>query len=324
MNMKAGYTITSTRSFQQPSPGVTQAAGATECVYSFGPDNADPPRLVRFVLDAAANAWPQGVRPWVTFGINFSDVTAGLWSKAMGTLAKKLEAMDPGGRVVLAPGAYRESSIARAPYCFGFNRFASDVRAGGRQVQTCWASRVQTWTPGVITDAAIPTWGEIQADIYAIDVRPVPEEAGMILPEFAGFRRWHETFIASGDKPWAVMERLFPAADVQRATVLREQDWLLHSETGPGCAAYLVGNPEGSTHGLSEGAEGAVLDLLAAIKAPPAEADRRYHFRPVGHGLVAHGWTGLVVADGQQADFLRWLTETSPTLMADLGTLPQG
>lgn len=203
--------------------------------------------LVTKINNACQDAWNAGLIPVVSFKLAPADVTAGLWDTKLTNLGKWL-AGKPEAWIV--PWHEPENDLAASQFVAMFNRVYSKIKSVNANVKIGYVSMAYCWRPGDSRTSNPAAWKPAKADFFGCDVYsgnsfPITD----ILPEHPGFSRWQQAIPGNG--PYMIIERGFiaktDALKVERAKqIRREAAWLVSTELGKKCEAYLYWNTSGA------------------------------------------------------------------------------
>ncbi len=229
-------------------------------------------RVVRPSLDA-------GLEPVVSAKFDVDQVLAGSWTDPLRQLGPWLLAL---GVRRFIPWHEPEDDIPGVKFARYFNLVRTCLRAGATDLSVIWSAMAYHWAPGPADRASIAgktddtaAWRAVEADEYAIDVyngRSFPLD--QILPEHAGFARWHAEIIGDTGRRWLVTERGFETSaagsELRARTIAREGEWLL-SPAAAGCTGYIYWSTPGAEKStpldLDATGENVVRALVRAVSA---------------------------------------------------------
>lgn len=204
-----------------------------------------PQSLVDKVRRLGEDVWSDGGVLVVSFKPDVKSVLDGKWDDDLTELALWLRE-NIGKATYVVPWHEPENDLTATVFVNMFNHvydvlkgahpkltiihsaMAYQYRVGGR------AENVKAW----VTKADLNT-----CDVYSGKSFPL----GTILPEHAGFKRWHAVF---GELTWGITERGWHAtpgdkadARLRASTIRREAKWLV---TQPSCVMYIYWNTSGT------------------------------------------------------------------------------
>lgn len=202
--------------------------------------------LVSKVGVACDLAWEAGMTPVVSFKLAPADVAAGKWDTKLTNLGKWLS-QKPEAWVV--PWHEPENDLTAVEFVSMYNRIYSKIKSVNPSVKIGYVAMAYAWRSGDSRTANPAAWKPAKSDFFACDVYsgnsfPLTK----ILPEHPGFTRWRENIVGSGT--YLIAERGFFASTsnqkIERALqIKREADWLISSELGKKCLAYMYWNTPG-------------------------------------------------------------------------------
>ncbi len=205
-------------------------------------------------------SWMAGLTPMYSVKLDVAQVAAGRWDGPLTELAQ-WHSQQPDAYLI--PWHEPEDDLTALQFARMFNRVAEVMRAANPLIRLVYAAMAYQWATrssgGSIagrTDSPAD-WRAVDADHFAADVysgRSFPLRA--ILPEHAGFARWHDEIV--GDRPYMVTERGFETLTDHQARaehIRREAQWLATDPVGQRCRAYVYWNTTGT-----EESKGLLLD----------------------------------------------------------------
>ncbi|MBL8994078.1 MAG: hypothetical protein JNM63_12105, partial [Spirochaetia bacterium] len=199
--------------------------------------------LVTKVGNACRSVWDAGMIPVVSFKLEPADVVAGKWDTKLTNLGKWLSQKP---ETWIIPWHEPENDLTPSQFVGMFNHVYSKIKSVNAAAKIGYVSMAYAWRESDGRTANPTAWKPAKSDFFACDVYsgnsfPLTK----ILPEHTGFSRWRENIVGSGT--YLIAERgFFASTTSQKAErvkqIKREADWLVSTELGKKCQAYMYWN----------------------------------------------------------------------------------